>query len=132
MWFQIKDIPLHSKSNKMQTKEQVIESLKNIPYDVIFTRDSVIEIIESIKSAEPQSNVDYDKIKKEVTERVIDALESINSEDLVMNPTFTLRGNEIELDSIDIDEREVRNAVKYTLDEYFAELEEEQVQEEIN
>lgn len=109
----------------METKEQVIESLRNIPYEVSFSRESVIEIIESIKSAEQQNKVDYDKIKKEVTERVIDALESINSEDLVMNPTFTLRGNEIELDSFDIDVHEVKSAVTSVLYEYFEELQEE-------
>lgn len=108
----------------MQTKEQVIESLKNIPYEVSFTRESVIEIIESIESAEPQKKVNLDKIKKEVTEQVIDAIQCISSDDFVMNPTFTLNGNEIELESCDIDEREVRNAVKNSLDEYFSELEE--------
>jgi len=115
----------------MQTKEQVIERLNNIPYDVLFTRESVIEIIESIKSSEQQNKVDYDKLKKEVTERVIDALESINSEDLVMNPTFTLSGREIELDSFDIDVHEVKSAVTPVLHEYFEELKEE-VEEEIN
>lgn len=109
-------------SKNKETKEQVIERLNNIPYDVLFTKESVIEIIESIKSSEQQNKVDYDKLKKEVTERVIDALDSINSNDLVMNPTFTLRGNEIELESCDIDNHEVINAVTPALYEYFEQM----------
>ena len=111
------------------SKDEIIINLENIPYEVSFSRESVIEIIESIECPEPQKpqgKVDYDKIKKEVTECVIDALESINSDDLVMNPCFKLSGNEIELESCDIDKREVRNTISQVLSDYFEELKEQE------
>ena len=116
----------------MQTKEQVIESLRNIPYEVSFSRESVIEILESIGCPEPQKpqgKVDYDKILKDVTELVIDGLLSMSADDLVIDPSFSLSGNEIQLESCDIDKREVRNTISQVLLDYFEELKE---QEETN
>lgn len=115
-----------------RTSSQVIEDLRNIPYEVSFSRESVIEILESIECPEPQKpqgKVDYDQILKDVTELVIDGLESMNADDLVIDPSFSLSGNEIQLESCDIDKREVRNTISQVLLDYFEELKE---QEETN
>ena len=123
---------MYSKTNKMEkrTSSQVIEDLRNIPYEVSFSRESVIEILENIKCPEPQKpqgKVDYDKILKDVTELVINGLEGMRFDDLVSNPSFSLYGNEIQLEHCDIDKREVRNTISQVLVDYFEELKEEQV-----
>lgn len=112
-----------------RTSSQVIEDLRNIPYEVSFSRESVIEILESIECPEPQKpqgKVDYDKILKYVTELVIDGLLSMSADDLVIDPSFSLSGNEIQLESCDIDKREVRNTISQVLSDYFEELKEQE------
>lgn len=111
------------------SKDEIIINLENIPYEVSFSRESVIEIIESIECPEPQKpqgKVDYDKILKDVTELVINGLESMSADDLVIDPSFSLSGNEIQLESCDIDRREVRNTLKQVLLDYFEELKEQE------
>ena len=112
-----------------RSASQVIGDLKNIPYGVFFSRESVIEILENIECPEPQKpqgKVDYDEILKDVTELVIVGLEGMRFDDLVSNPSFSLYGNEIQLESCDIDKKEVRNTLKQVLLEYFEELKEKE------
>jgi hypothetical protein len=118
-----------------RSASQVIEDLKNIPYEVSFSRESVIEIIESIECPEPQKpqgKVDYDQISKDVTEYVIDAIQNMDADYIADNPCFRLLGNEIILDSFDINTRDLRNTLKQFLSEYFEELKEKEQEEEEN
>lgn len=112
-----------------RSASQVIGDLKNIPYGVFFSRESVIEILENIECPEPQKpqgKVDYDQISKDVTEYVIDSIQNMDAEDIADNPCFRLSGNEIILDSFDINTRDLRNTLKQVLFEYFEELKEKE------
>lgn len=120
-----------------RSASQVIEDLKNIPYEVSFSRESVIEILENIECPEqqkPQGKIDYDIIHdillKEVSERVVDAIENLDINELIENPNFKLSGNEIELDSVDINTRLVKDYVRDVLNEYIEELKQEQEDDE--
>ena len=97
-----------------QTKEQVIENLNNINYRVLFTKEELIDIVESIE--EPKNDVeippfDFQKIRKDVTECVMDVLSNMDTDDLIRDYDFSLSGNEIIVDSVEINSNRIESLI---------------------
>ena len=116
--------------------QQAVASVQNA-FPSIYTKDDVIKLLESIV-IEPSEQVasgltksQIEELCKRVVAQVKENADNLDSSDVVDTSTaeFSLSYNEIQLDSVDIDTRnivdEVVNGIGDVIEEYFDELENE-------
>ena len=121
-----------------QTKEQVIENLKNIPYNVYFSLDDVVNILEEIEDTPKvveKKVFDIDtiqsKIQDEIVERITNLIDNMDLNILIRDYSLSMSsGNEVHLDSIEIIKNNLENEIDFCLNEYFDELRDEQEEQE--
>ncbi|NDB87141.1 MAG: hypothetical protein EB127_31320 [Alphaproteobacteria bacterium] len=119
--------------------QQAVASVQNA-FPSIYTKDDVIKLLESIEISEEKvssslTNSQIEELCKRVVAQVKENADNLDSSDVVDTSTaeFSLSYNEIQLDSVDIDTRnivdEVVNGIGDVIEEFFEELAEENEQE---
>ena len=99
-----------------QTKEQVIENLKNISYNVMFTKEELINIIENV---EENTRFPFNSYLDEITELVVSTLDDMDTDELISEYDIGLNNKEVYVESFNINERKVTTKIKTELNEYF-------------
>lgn len=97
--------------NKEQAIKKVWDSIGSI-----FTKEDVVALIEGI---ETEGGLDFDV--SELIEHVEDAIGNIDSMDVIDTSTadFSLSGNEINLDHVDVDTSYLQGEVSGAINEFF-------------
>ena len=101
-----------------QTKEQVLENLNNISYNVMFTKEELINIVESIEESN-HTTIPFDSYINEITEHVVSTLQDMSTDELISDFEVELNNKEVYVESIEINERNVTKKIKTELTEYF-------------
>ena len=117
----------------MKSIQEAVASVQNA-FPSIYTKDDVIKLLESIEVSDKGSSTLTSLQINELCEKITDALKE-NADNLdsdaidLSSAQFSLNYNEIELDSVDFDTREiVRNVVDGigdVIEEFFEELNKE-------
>lgn len=98
-----------------RTKEQVIESVKG-SISSIFSKEDVIAIINSIKE-------ENELVKDNLTGFILDQLTNGRHDVIDLDSAeFELRRNEISLESVDLNERIVEEAIESGINNYINNL----------
>jgi hypothetical protein len=117
------------------TKQEAINTI-NASFPSIWTKDDVLQLINKIDVNESKENklegfVDKDKITKKIREAVDNAISGMSTDEIVdvSSCEFEIRnGNEIQLDSIDINFSDIIDTViadvEEAIDQYIEEMQE--------
>ena len=117
------------------TKQEAINTI-NASFPSIWSKDDVLQLINKIDENEvDESNfvgfVDKDKLTKKIREAVDNAISGMNTDEIVDVSTceFSIRnGNEVELDSVDVNSSNIIDTViadvEEAIDEYIEEMQE--------
>ena len=124
--------------NQNLTIQQAIESVNNC-FPSIYTKDDVIKLLNSIKQEQPAPAITAEMKKKIIMDcldevgimsTTSEALDNLDSDEIVYDVDFRLSGNEIEIDSLSLNTRkigsEVQQDIIYAVEEYIEKIEEEE------
>lgn len=100
-----------------RTVSQTIDVVKNSPSS-IFTKDDVLNLLNSISTG--NSNLTKDMVD-DLMRYISDGIHNVDSEDVVDKSTaeFSLDGNTIELDSIDVDASYIVDEVEHSVKHWY-------------
>ena len=99
-----------------RTVNETVELVKNSPSS-IFTKDDVVTLLSAIRSENGLTRDTLDRL----LELIEDNLRNVDGEDMVDKSTaeFSLDGNQIELDSVEVDSSYVFDEVESAINEWY-------------
>ena len=113
----------------MQTIKEAVASVQNAPTS-IFAKEDVIKILKSIQTEGESGSIDFKDLIETVKSHVKDAVDNFDNSMIdTSSASFSLNYNEIELDSVDFDTKEMVDYLETAVDDAFSEWEEEQEKE---
>ena len=100
-----------------RTVNETVELVKNSPSS-IFTKDDVVNLLSAIGS---ENGLSRDKVDR-LLELIEDNLRNVDGEDMVDKSTaeFSLDGNQIELDSVEVDSSYVYDEVESAVNHWYS------------
>ena len=110
----------------MQTIKEAVASVQNAPSS-IFAKEDVIKILESIKSDGHPGSIDLEPLIEAIKDQIESTVDNNFDNSMLDLSTaeFSLSGNEIELDSVEFETREMISYLKTAVDDAFGEWSEE-------
>ena len=99
-----------------RTVNETVELVKNSPSS-IFTKDDVVNLLSAIGS---ENGLNRDMVDR-LLELIEDNLRNVDGEDMVDKSTaeFSLDGNQIELDSVEVDSSYVYDEVESAVNHWY-------------
>ena len=99
-----------------RTVNETVELVKNSPSS-IFTKDDVVTLLSAIRSENGLTRDTVDRL----LELIEDNLRNVDGEDMVDKSTaeFSLDGNQIELDSVEVDSSYVYDEVESAVNHWY-------------
>ena len=100
-----------------RTVNETVELVKNSPSS-IFTKDDVVTLLSAIRSENGLTRDTVDRL----LELIEDNLRNVDGEDMVDKSTaeFSLDGNQIELDSVEVDSSYVYDEVESAVNHWYS------------